>query len=255
MNLENKEVLMMSQHKQSYMAEYDLKTMSRDSSQLLNNLNKDRSLPDWAKSKLTEARSHLSNVTDYKRGTMSVRSMPGLGMSRKNQSSYLNPPLEGINLGNTASRNSLYKTLLLSGALVGGVYLYDKKYASKKRLKTLPEGAKVMDHKDKFKIATAFLASGMAFGLIDNGGLMLGMSAIEGEVSKYTTDEKVIAGLGNTYSDVLGAFLGAYAGSIIAKKTGWDGNAAPPLWAAAGVGLGCLIPVYLRYRYVKKNEA
>ena len=35
----------MSQHKQSYMAEYDLKTMSRDSGQLLNNLNKDARIP------------------------------------------------------------------------------------------------------------------------------------------------------------------------------------------------------------------
>tara|TARA_B100000925_G_scaffold108430_1_gene79993 strand:- start:8684 stop:9370 length:687 start_codon:yes stop_codon:yes gene_type:complete len=225
----------MNHYKQSYMAEYNLKTMSRNSKQMLNDLNRNRSLPDWAKSKLTEARSHLSDVADYKRGSMSVRPMPGLG-----------------NTG-TTDRSQLYKTILLSGALVGGVYLYDKGIASKKRLKTLPEGAKVMDQKDKLKIATAFLASGMAFGLIDNGGLMLGMSAIEGEVAKYTTDEKVIAGLGNTYSDVLGSFLGAYVGSIIAKKTGWDGSAAPPLWAAAGVGIGCLIPVYLRYRSLKKQ--
>ena len=110
-----------------------------------------------------------------------------------------------------------------------------------------------MDQKDKLKIATAFLASGMAFGLIDNGGLMLGMSAIEGEVAKYTTDEKVIAGLGNTYSDVLGSFLGAYVGSDHSEEDRLG-------WFCCSASMGCSrcrywMPdscLHLRYRSLKK---
>ena len=152
--------------------------------------------------------------------------------------------------GTMGASSALKNTLLVSGGLIGAVYAIDKGIASR-RLKKLPEGKKVLEHKDRGKIAASFLASGIAFGLIDNGGLMLGMTAIEDQVSKYTTDQKVIAGLGNTYSDIMGAFLGAYMGSIIAKKTGWDGSNSPPLWAAAGVAIGCLIPVWFQYNKTK----
>ena len=111
----------MNHYKQSYMAEYNLKTMSRNSKQMLNDLNKNRSLPDWAKSKLTDKKSFIR-------------------CCRLQAWFYERKTNESSNTG-TTDRTQLYKTILLSGALVGGVYLYDKGIASKKRLKTLPEGA------------------------------------------------------------------------------------------------------------------
>ena len=88
-------------------------------------------------------------------------------------------------------------------------------------------------------IITGMFAN-IIFGIIDNGGLFFGMSALdpflpEGELTR--------AGLGNTFSDGLGAFLGTFSGVIIKSITKIEDT---PLWSdAVGIVIGCLIGLYV----------
>ena len=88
-------------------------------------------------------------------------------------------------------------------------------------------------------ILTGMVAN-IVFGIIDNGGLFFGMSALdpflpEGELTR--------AGLGNTFSDGLGAFLGTFSGVIIRSMTKIEDT---PLWSdAVGIVIGCLIGLYV----------
>jgi hypothetical protein len=92
-------------------------------------------------------------------------------------------------------------------------------------------------------ILTGMMAN-IVFGIIDNGGLFFGMSALdpflpEGELTR--------AGLGNTFSDGLGAFLGSFTGVMIKSLTKIEDT---PLWADAfGIIIGCLIGLYVP-RYI-----
>ena len=95
------------------------------------------------------------------------------------------------------------------------------------------------------------MAFGVVFGFIDNAGLFFGMDALDPYFKKVSKDEKVVAGLGNTFSDVVGAFAGSFAGSIIKKQFETVFNNIEcfegPMWAEAvgifvGCGLGVVIP-------------
>lgn len=88
-------------------------------------------------------------------------------------------------------------------------------------------------------IFTGMIAN-IVFGIIDNGGLFFGMKALE---PFMPSGELTRAGLGNTYSDTLGAFLGTFVGVIIRNWTRIDDT---PLWAnAVGITVGCLIGLYV----------
>jgi len=50
-----------------YMALYNLNRIQGNASNMEQLMKVNDTLPEWAKSKLTQSRSHLSNVTDYKR--------------------------------------------------------------------------------------------------------------------------------------------------------------------------------------------
>lgn len=84
------------------------------------------------------------------------------------------------------------------------------------------------------------MAANIVFGIIDNGGLFFGMDTLEPFLPK---GELTRAGLGNTFSDGLGAFLGTFAGIIIKSMTKINDT---PLWADAfGIIIGCLIGLYV----------
>jgi hypothetical protein len=92
-------------------------------------------------------------------------------------------------------------------------------------------------------IVTGMMAN-IVFGMIDNGGLFFGMSALDPFLPK---GELTRAGLGNTFSDGLGAFLGSFTAVIIKSVTKVEDT---PLWADAfGIVIGCLIGLYIP-RYV-----
>ena len=88
----------------------------------------------------------------------------------------------------------------------------------------------------------------IVFGIIDNGGLFFGMSALDpflppGELTR--------AGLGNTFSDGLGAFLGTFSGVIIKSITKIDDT---PIWSdAIGIIIGCLIGLYIP-KYITQKQ-
>ena len=50
-----------------YMALYNLNRIQSNASNMQSLMVQNDTLPEWAKSKLTQSRSHLSNVADYKR--------------------------------------------------------------------------------------------------------------------------------------------------------------------------------------------
>lgn len=88
-------------------------------------------------------------------------------------------------------------------------------------------------------IITGMFAN-IIFGIIDNGGLFFGMSALDPFLPK---GELTRAGLGNTFSDGLGAFLGSFSAVIIKSITKIEDT---PLWSdAVGIVIGCLIGLYV----------
>lgn len=82
------------------------------------------------------------------------------------------------------------------------------------------------------------------FGLIDNGGLFLGMAAIEDYLLTLGYSAKIAAGFGNTFSDSLGAAFGGTISMILYKKLGLEHvhNYSAEL---LGIIVGCLIPVII----------
>jgi len=96
-------------------------------------------------------------------------------------------------------------------------------------------------YNDKGKMLTNF-AGPMIFGFLDNFGMMIGMEVVENMVKKMgISDSDVIAMLGNTISDGIGALAGGSIGSAITAWTAYDG-ASSPIMELVGVMLGCLIP-------------
>ena len=84
---------------------------------------------------------------------------------------------------------------------------------------------------------------GIVFGFIDNAGLFFGMDALDKYFRKYSNDDKVIAGMGNTFSDAIGSFAGSFAGDIIKKQTQVDKT---PMWSEAiGIIVGCLLGIVI----------
>jgi hypothetical protein len=84
------------------------------------------------------------------------------------------------------------------------------------------------------------MAANIVFGIIDNGGLFFGMDVLD---PFLPNGELTRAGLGNTFSDGLGAFLGSFSGIIIKSITKVDDT---PIWSdAIGIVIGCLIGLYV----------
>jgi hypothetical protein len=80
---------------------------------------------------------------------------------------------------------------------------------------------------------------GTVFGFIDNAGMFFGMDALEPFLPR---EGFVAAGIGNTYSSVIGAFLAAFLSNVIKISTGVD-NA--PVWSdAAGIIVGAVAGIY-----------
>lgn len=83
------------------------------------------------------------------------------------------------------------------------------------------------------------LVSSIVFGIVDNGGLFFGMDALD---PFLWGNELEKAGLGNTFSDFLGAFLGTFIGIFIENISGV--NESPLYTDALGIVIGCLVGLY-----------
>lgn len=99
-----------------------------------------------------------------------------------------------------------------------------------------------------FQTMLVGMVGGLIFGMIDNGGLWFGMDALDPLFVKklgVQSGSNEAAGLGNTFSDGLGAFLGTFIGIIVSEYTGIGLDEAP-IWAnAIGVIIGCYIGILI----------
>ena len=84
------------------------------------------------------------------------------------------------------------------------------------------------------------LVSSVIFGMIDNGGLYFGMSALD---PILPGDELEKAGWGNTFSDFLGGFLGTFIGILVKNLTKIEDT---PLYSEViGIVIGCIFGIYI----------
>lgn len=91
-----------------------------------------------------------------------------------------------------------------------------------------------------WKVFAIGMVTNLIFGFIDNAGLFFGMDALDpylpgGELTK--------AGYGNTFSDTLGVFLGAFIGFMVEKYYGV--KETPLMSDIVGIILGCLLGVWV----------
>ena len=91
---------------------------------------------------------------------------------------------------------------------------------------------------------------GVVFGFIDNAGLWYGMTAFD----KYLPGGPLTrAAYGNTFSDLLGATFGTFISIIFFDLVKYDDDDQPIWTNAIGIGIGCLIGLYIpRYLTGKK---
>jgi len=89
------------------------------------------------------------------------------------------------------------------------------------------------------------MVSGFVFGFIDNAGLFFGMKYMEPFFSLFplSEEELVGAGYGNTFSDMIGAFLGTFMGKAIQELSQINNY---PIWTEAiGITVGCIFGVMI----------
>tara|TARA_B100001094_G_scaffold293998_1_gene314279 strand:+ start:131 stop:640 length:510 start_codon:yes stop_codon:yes gene_type:complete len=105
------------------------------------------------------------------------------------------------------------------------------------------------DDKDKvWKGVLLGMSSGIVFGFIDNAGLWFGMDALNPFLETIPgIGDLTKAGLGNTFSDAIGAFAGTFAGIIIKGSIiELDEKIPEFIWAEAiGVIIGCLLGILI----------
>lgn len=76
------------------------------------------------------------------------------------------------------------------------------------------------------------------FGFIDNFGLFFGMDAID-KYLKGSLDELTLGGIGNTYSDFIGAFVGNAVGDLTLTLANVDKT--PIISEIVGIVIGCIL--------------
>ena len=109
-------------------------------------------------------------------------------------------------------------------------------------------GKKSFKHSNVWKGILLGMSSGVVFGFIDNAGLWFGMDALDPFLDTIPgIGDLTKAGLGNTFSDAVGAFAGTFAGIIIQKSLIKDDEDIPEfIWAEAiGVIIGCLLGIFI----------
>lgn len=88
----------------------------------------------------------------------------------------------------------------------------------------------------------------IVFGIIDNLGLFIGMKGVEDFIISLGLSYKVAAGLGNTFSDAIGALSGGIVAATMYKILKVRG-AGTITEKTVGVIIGCLIPVIFLILY------
>jgi hypothetical protein len=103
--------------------------------------------------------------------------------------------------------------------------------------------SKVIENIKIFSIGASFM---MVFGIIDNLGLFMGMSVVEEWIMKKGFDSQVAAGIGNTFSDMLGVMLGGVVSAALYKLLKVKKEETTFWQKLVGVFIGCLLPVIVK---------
>lgn len=152
-------------------------------------------------------------------------------------------------------RNRALVLLLVSGIAVLAVGCVAYCLAREQYVKETGKDMSVMDflnggRSPSLKSVLIGMGSGVVFGFIDNAGLWFGMDALDpylpgGPLTK--------AGLGNTFSDLLGSSLGTFVGLIIQMTLNKDDTPVPVWSEALGVMVGCLFGILVPRMITGKN--
>jgi hypothetical protein len=95
-----------------------------------------------------------------------------------------------------------------------------------------------------FKRFLIAMVGPVIFGLIDNGGLFVGMSVIEDYLKTFGYNSLVAAGMGNAFSDALGVITGGSVSMFLYSKLKLE--RIYNYWAeVVGIIVGCMIPVFI----------
>ena len=97
----------------------------------------------------------------------------------------------------------------------------------------------------KLKSFTVGAAGPMVFGFIDNAGMFVGMGAVEESLMEMGFDSMIAAGVGNTFSDALGAASGGAVAIALWKYFKIKGKSSITQ-QFLGVMVGCLIPIAIK---------
>ena len=167
-------------------------------------------------------------------------------MELKYNTLFKNDNIEGEYIPKSSTYKGKLMSLLLACALLITIALiimyFSEQYRAKKEgddAKTLPE---LLGFSGGYSIKQIFvgMVSNFIFGFIDNAGLFFGMDALDPFISG---GELTKAGMGNTFSDALGSFLGTFIGTSIQNYTlvtDW------PLYSEViGIVIGCLFGVFI----------
>lgn len=102
----------------------------------------------------------------------------------------------------------------------------------------------------KLKIFSVGCSFMLVFGIIDNLGLFIGMDAIEEYIQSLGYNSLIAAGIGNAFSDAIGAIFGGIIASYLYKTLKLKGMGTT-MQQLVGVVIGCMIPVFIAMLYYK----
>ena len=92
------------------------------------------------------------------------------------------------------------------------------------------------------RVILSGMVFGIIFGFIDNFFLFVGIDSLEHLMPE---SHLVKAGLGNTYSDAIGAIIGTFLATISKLYFDYEEDQVP-LWAnTLGIFIGCLLGLYI----------
>ena len=97
----------------------------------------------------------------------------------------------------------------------------------------------------KFSVFATGTVAMLIFGIIDNLGLFMGMSGVENWIVEHGGDAMTAAGIGNTFSDAVGALLGGAVMALVVTITKRKGEGTA-MQQVVGVTVGCLLPVFAK---------
>ena len=133
--------------------------------------------------------------------------------------------------------------ILISGGTA--YYVKSKQYQEKYRrpmpFSTFFNGIEKLP---SWKVILVGMLYGLVFGFLDNLFIFFGIDSLEKYMPGGTLTK---AGLGNTYSDFVGALVGTYIGVIFNSLLEIDQNDIP-IWAnTVAITIGCLIGLLIGF--------